>query len=314
MTAKLTNTDVSEIVIPQRLRDLNPDAVTRMVESIRANGLHTPITTRYVVEDGKRTEVLVAGRHRLEAFRQLNEVLIPTFVFDGPEIDAQLWEIAENLHRSDLTYDQREQHLARWIKLTNQKLEAAKAAEKLDTAADDKSEEEEFSATVAENSKPKAGRPEGGVEAAARELGVAPRTAQRAVDHAEIAPEAREKLAVVGIEPNARILNTVATARRKALKAGLEPEAVVQAQVEAVEKAVVTKPAPTVRRPSPPPTKPTAAVYSKKTLLGDEAEMLINSVSSDDSLMDDLMLILSSLRGDTGAIRTLAKEIRENSA
>jgi hypothetical protein len=34
----------------------------------------------------------------------------------------RLWEIAENLHRADLTEAERRQHIAEWVKLTAEKV------------------------------------------------------------------------------------------------------------------------------------------------------------------------------------------------
>jgi ParB family chromosome partitioning protein len=33
--------------------------------------------------------------------------------------DARLWEIAENLHRAELTFAERAEHVAEWIAITN---------------------------------------------------------------------------------------------------------------------------------------------------------------------------------------------------
>jgi hypothetical protein len=57
--------------------------------------------------------------------------------------ESRLWEIAENLHRAELTKLERDSNIAEWIKIT-----------------------ERVSAQVA--AKPQGGRPEGGVRAASR--------------------------------------------------------------------------------------------------------------------------------------------------
>ena len=41
--------------------------------------------------------------------------------------DARLWEIAENLHRADLTALERDRELAEWIRLTDERLKAQPA-------------------------------------------------------------------------------------------------------------------------------------------------------------------------------------------
>ena len=108
-----------EIVIPPRLRDrLDGDTVTGLMASIEKIGLRTPITVRWDGEGDEARIVLVAGRHRLEACRRLGFQLVDCAVFAGTETEARLWEIAENLHRADLTDDERRVHLAEWVKLT----------------------------------------------------------------------------------------------------------------------------------------------------------------------------------------------------
>jgi hypothetical protein len=64
------------------------------------------------------------------------------------DVDAKLWEIAENLHRAELTKLQHDEQVAEWIRLTNEK-------------------EKNISAGVRQ----KLGRPEGGLSAVAREFG-----------------------------------------------------------------------------------------------------------------------------------------------
>jgi ParB family chromosome partitioning protein len=52
-----------------------------------------------MVEQG----ALLAGRHRLQACIELGMNRVPVREEGGSELDAKLWEIAENLHRADLT-------------------------------------------------------------------------------------------------------------------------------------------------------------------------------------------------------------------
>ncbi|MDZ5448621.1 hypothetical protein [Labrys sp. ZIDIC5] len=46
------------------------------------------------------------------------------------KIDAEMWEISENLHRADLTVLQRDTQVARWIELQEQKRQSAQVAPK----------------------------------------------------------------------------------------------------------------------------------------------------------------------------------------
>jgi hypothetical protein len=48
--------------------------------------------------------------------------LIDSLVLDGSDTDARLWEIAENLHRADLTVLERSEHIAEWVRLTEEVL------------------------------------------------------------------------------------------------------------------------------------------------------------------------------------------------
>jgi ParB/RepB/Spo0J family partition protein len=71
------------------------------MESIKRIGLQTPITVR--LYDPADEPILISGRHRLEACKRLNMEFIDCIEFEGSETDARLWEIAENLHRADLS-------------------------------------------------------------------------------------------------------------------------------------------------------------------------------------------------------------------
>src|SRR5260370_30305698 len=100
--------------------------------------------------------------------RQLGWLEISAVIVVGSDADVRKWEIAENLHRAELTALERAEHIAEWIRLT----------------------EIEVSAQVAP--KPQGGRPESGIRAAARELGIERTDAQRSIKIASIIPEAKE--------------------------------------------------------------------------------------------------------------------------
>lgn len=102
-------------------RSVCEDAVTRLVESIGMVGLRTPITVRlvdnHIDDDGVVVDgqpVLVTGAHRLEAVKRLRWDKVECYIFDGDsEIDAELWEIDENLCRHELTATEQAEHLAK---------------------------------------------------------------------------------------------------------------------------------------------------------------------------------------------------------
>lgn len=114
---------IEDIEIGARHRALSEDAVTRLAASIEELGLLQPITVRVVEEmelDGVLTAgvpFLVAGRHRLAAAKRLGWTHIDCVEVDDDAIAAELVELAENLHRLDLTKEQRDEHIRRYAEL-----------------------------------------------------------------------------------------------------------------------------------------------------------------------------------------------------
>ena len=95
-------------------------------------------------------------------------------------VDAELWEIAENLHRAELTALERSEQVARWIELTAVKQKLAQP--------------EPVS---------KGGRGnEGGVRAAARDLGIEKEDARRATKVAALSDEAKQAAREAGLDDN----------------------------------------------------------------------------------------------------------------
>ncbi len=73
MFLETTTIPIDDIYVPvKRRRELDPDKVTALAESILEEGLKAPIGVR---QDGERV-VLVTGLHRLEACRTLGETTI----------------------------------------------------------------------------------------------------------------------------------------------------------------------------------------------------------------------------------------------
>jgi len=87
-------------VIKGRRRRASPAKVRELAESIQEIGLLNPIT---VTAD----KVLVAGLHRLRAFRLLGKETIPATILPVDGLRAELAKIDENLIRSELTVLQR---------------------------------------------------------------------------------------------------------------------------------------------------------------------------------------------------------------
>lgn len=162
-----TNLRVDSIEIGERHRALSEDAVERLAASMKAIGLRSPITVRvvddYVLADGEVCDgvpVLVAGAHRLAAAKSLGWSHIDCIDADDDAITAELWEIAENLHRLDLTKDQRDEHIRRYAELLRTR---------------------EVSGQVVQQPNPKGGRPEGIASKIAKETGLSARTITRAL-------------------------------------------------------------------------------------------------------------------------------------
>lgn len=103
MTASLAlSVDIGSIEVGFRLRAVDPGKVEALKASFAEIGLQVPITIR--PKPGMIGQwLLVAGAHRLEAARQAGMDRIDCLVIRGDEIDAELWEIDENLCRADLT-------------------------------------------------------------------------------------------------------------------------------------------------------------------------------------------------------------------
>ncbi|MDE2582761.1 MAG: ParB N-terminal domain-containing protein [Rhodospirillales bacterium] len=136
----------------------------------------------------------MAGRHRVEAARKLGWTEIEAVVRECDETDARLWEIAENLHRAELTAQERAEHIAEWVRLRGEK--------------------------VGQLIPPGGRQPnDQGIRKAARELPVAGDTdeakrknVERAVKIAAIAPEAKEAARAAGLDDNQSALLAVARA------------------------------------------------------------------------------------------------------
>jgi ParB-like chromosome segregation protein Spo0J len=198
--------DVSSIVVLDRLRPIDPKAVGLLVESMRRLGQLQPIAV--YCRDG--SEELVSGAHRLEAAKLLGWEHIYAIRVDSDRDrdDLEMIEIAENLHRSDLTTLERSNQIARWAELT-----AAKARQVDEPLPGGKQPGEK------------------GQAKAARELGISEPDVRRAVKVASISPEAQRAARDAGLDNNRSVLLAVAKEST--------PEAQVrQVGVEAAERAL----------------------------------------------------------------------------
>ncbi|MBK5958089.1 hypothetical protein CCR97_08140 [Rhodoplanes elegans] len=200
---KLDNIEVSAVIVPPGRREPNMARVREIAESIRRVGLLQPIVVREQAHGYK----LIAGRHRLAAVTLLEEPFIDAFLFKGDDIGQRLAEITENLHRADLTALERDEQLAEWIRLTEAQQVQSFQSETIESKRVDG----------------KGHRQEGGVNAAARDLGVSKADAHRAMKVSTLSESAKQAARDVGLDNN----------RTALLKAAAVP---VDRQAEAIRQ------------------------------------------------------------------------------
>ena len=100
--------------------------------------------------------------------------------------------IAGNLHRAELTVQERADHIDKWGRLMGENLAQV--------------------VSVSQHGRVKGRGDEGGVHAAVRELGIDCTDAQRAVKTASIVPEAKEAARAAGLDDNQSALLEVVRA------------------------------------------------------------------------------------------------------
>jgi ParB family chromosome partitioning protein len=207
--AELEKIDVEYIDVLPSHRKPDPKAVERLAASIKEIGLRTPITVRYFPDrPGEAgtcdSHVLVAGGHRLAAVKSLGWEKIECVVVDEDDRQARLWEIAENLHRKDLTRLERSEQIAEWIKITDGV--SGQFGQKLTEGVSGQIDQKPIGPK-------KGGRPEGGVALAARQLPLDGDTdearrhsARRAIKIASLSDEAKEVAKETGLDNNSSAL------------------------------------------------------------------------------------------------------------
>jgi len=97
------------VKIPTALIDPNPaqprrnfdrEAIIELAQSIKENGLLTPISVRKT----EQRYQLIAGERRLKAFKLLNEKEIPAIIEQADDRRSTILAIIENLQRRDLDF------------------------------------------------------------------------------------------------------------------------------------------------------------------------------------------------------------------
>ena len=82
----------------QPRRDFDPESMAALADSIRQNGIITPITLRQTGE----TYQIIAGERRWRACRMAGVKEIPAIILEREEQDAFALSLIENLQREDL--------------------------------------------------------------------------------------------------------------------------------------------------------------------------------------------------------------------
>lgn len=198
--------------IGSRLRDVDQSRVESLAASMGAIGLRQPISV-WADDDGGVH--LVAGLHRVKAAELLKWETIDAIVVDMSAIDRRRWEIAENLHRAELTALERDQHVAEWERLTME-------SEKVRTVS------------APGGKQPK----EKGARKTARALGLDEKAVRDARKVASLTDEAKETAREVGLDDN----------RSALLRAAAEPP---EQQAQMVREIAERKDR---KKPDPDPT------------------------------------------------------------
>jgi ParB family transcriptional regulator, chromosome partitioning protein len=103
-TSQFLLVKVSEVKVRTRLRGSNEENIEDIAESIKEIGLINPIS---IDSDWN----LIAGYHRLQAYKILGIEEIPAIISNQQELKARLQEIDENLKRAELTAIEKSIHI-----------------------------------------------------------------------------------------------------------------------------------------------------------------------------------------------------------
>jgi ParB-like chromosome segregation protein Spo0J len=172
--------NIANIKVPKSARRVQKDQLKGLIDSIKRIGLQNPITVRRH-KTLRHLCVLVAGGHRLEAFKSLGLDRIPARIIE-PD-DAKIWTISENLHRVELS-----------------RLERAEAIAK-------------FAARVGQSARPLTGGKQPydmGNSETARQLKIDRKQVREARANANISDRAKKLLIQNGLDDNQKVLGSVA--------------------------------------------------------------------------------------------------------
>lgn len=232
---------IDDIDKPKGHRDLDDATVRAITDSMRAVGQLQPIT----VKDTGNSYQLVSGAHRIAAVKAISEAIphidaaktdpekgvveaiVLPYDWDG---SIRMVEIAENLHRAELSKLERAALTNEWIKLTGKK-EAGVSAQ--------------VGPKLSSRGRKDEGRPESGTKGAARKAGVERHRAQRAETIEKLPPEVKIAAKELGLDDNQTAL----------LKAAKAPD-----PLASLREHKATKEAKKAERKTTKKQKPSAAV------------------------------------------------------
>jgi ParB-like chromosome segregation protein Spo0J len=230
---------IAEIDLSHTIRPYNAAVVAELAQSIRAIGLQTPMTC--IVRDGQH--VLVSGRNRLEALRLIRCEQAPVRIVDFDDVEAQLWQLSENLHRAELTKLQYDQQVVRYAELLKVKL-AGETAVPIQPQQEEirvrESQPDELRQAGAQYGEPVADRVSS--RFVARELNIPEQTVRRAYQTASLSPEAQEAAVEAGLDDNRSALLEAAK------------ESTPEAQAATIRRIAERKAS--ADEPPPPPPRP----------------------------------------------------------
>lgn len=110
------------LVVGDRHRMVDVTKVDSLAESMKELGLQQPISVWFDDDDAMH---LIAGLHRVRAAEKLGWEQIDAITVSLDPIGREMWEISENLHRSGLTKEERDEHIRRYAELLVKRREVA---------------------------------------------------------------------------------------------------------------------------------------------------------------------------------------------
>ena len=103
---QIVETPISDIKVRFRLRTPSEEKVQEIADSISQVGLINAVTLDSDLN-------LIAGWHRLTAFKLLGKQTIPSIIKDSSAEFAELMEVDENLKRNELNHIEVAEHIVR---------------------------------------------------------------------------------------------------------------------------------------------------------------------------------------------------------